>query len=430
MSAPSERAPERRAPNTHARYPWFDKWLSARSPATIRLTDEAIALIGRYEAQTNPRQRRRKPTDERNHHTMVEAVAMNLAHAVLMPHETGHLAVLTGKLQRPRTRYDHPSFGDTFASIVRGFQGIGWLTLMPSPGMGEASAIAPTTTFGAMVQGRGIGLADFHRGVGETIVLSRDKALIDYPDTPGSTLLRNSMDGLNTFLAEADLAFVDDGLGLVDIHKRHQRRYFSCSPDGDETAFDRGGRMFGGWWSNLPKLRRQGIRIEGEPIMLLDFSSMFVRLAYARMSRAAPDGDLYAIPGFIGHRRAAKLIVNCLLFDEHHRHRWPKVTDPAHRMPDGMTMPRARAAILDHLPDLAPCFGFGLGHELMQTESTILMEVLGEMKGWGLPGLGLHDGLMVPASQATKVQMLMQEVSRQITSATIPVTVEPPAALV
>lgn len=418
--------------NTHAqRHRWFDKWLTAGSPDTRRLVDEAVCLIDQHEVQARSRQRKRKAEDERRHRIMVEAITMNLAHAVLMPTETGRLAVLTSHMTRPRTRYDHPAFGDTFPTLLGTFASIGWLTSWPSPGMGEASSISPTGRIRAKVDEAGISLSGIRRDIGEPIILSRkDKAsvhgpareLVDYPETSASTALRDQMVSLNGFLAGADIGFVDDGLGVVDIHQRQQRRYFTASTSGTAASFDRGGRMFGGWWSNLPKTRRQGIRIEGEPVGTLDFSSMFVRLAYARLGKEPPPGDLYAIPGLIGHRRAAKLIVNCLMFDEHERRRWPKVTASDHRMPEGLTMPCVRSLILDHHPDLAPCFGRGIGHELMLTESTILMEVLMEMKTRGIPGLSLHDGLLLPASRVHEIKGLMEEVSRQVTSHTIPVT--------
>lgn len=367
---------------------------------------------------------------------MVEAIAMNLAHAILMPPESGYLAVLLGKPKRPKSRYDHPAFGDTFATIINAFAGIGWLILRPSPGMGEASAIAPTIAFRAKVEAAGIGLTDFHHGVGETVILSRKawrpgeaeaaRALIDYPETTQSTALRSDMESLNAFLTRADLAFVDDGLGSVDIQKRHQRRHFSSRSPHEPVEFRYGGRMFGGWWQYLPRGRRDHIRIDGEPVATLDFSSMFVRLLYAKMGIQAPERDLYAFPGFEDHRRAAKLITNCLLFDERRRNRWPKVEEPSHAMPAGLTMPRVRAIVSDHLPEITPFFGSGIGHELMNTESVIMMEVLKEMTRSEIPGLGLHDGLLTPASQSEKVRRIMEDVSRQITSTTIPVTTLPP----
>lgn len=423
---------ERRAMNTYVqRHRWFDKWLTAGSPEAQRLVDDALSLTGHHEAGT--RKRKRKPEDDRRHRVMVEAVVMNLAHAILSPPETGHLAVLTSHMQRPRTRYDHPYFGETFPTILATFAGIGWLTFRPSPGMGEASAIAPTARLKAKVKEAGISLSGITRGIGEPIILSQKdgasadgptRELVDYPETSIATTLRGDMESLNGFLLGADLGFLDDGLGLVDTHQRQQRRYFTLRPGSTEATFEHGGRMFGGWWQNLSKTRREGIRIEGEPVGTLDYSSMFVRLAYALMGKEPPEGDLYAIPGLIGHRRATKLIVNCLMFDEHERKRWPKVTRSDHAMPKGLTMPRVRTLITDHHPDLIPCFGEGLGYELMMKESTILTEVLKEMKFRGIPGLGLHDGLMTPVSRMTEVRAMMEEVARQVTSHTIPVTAE------
>lgn len=422
--------------NTHAqRPPWFDKWLGAGSPTATCLVEEAVALVAQLEHQTGARQRRRRPDDEANHRTIVEAIVSNLAYAVLLPHETGRLAVLTGKARRPRTRYDHPAFGDTFATVLQSLERIGWLIVHESPGMGEASTIAPTACFSVKVGASGIALGDFQRDVGETVVLSRkeqkgtvgapSRELVDYPETPVTTALRGQMESVNAFLSGADITMLDDGFGAVDTFKRQQRRCFTSPRDDHHISHDRGGRMFGGWWSNLPKLRRGSIRIEGEPVTNLDYSSMFVRLAYARMGIEPPGGDLYAIPGFVGHRRAAKLIVNCLMFDEHERCRWPKVSAQDEAMPPGLTMPQARAAILAHHPELHRCFGIGLGHELMFTESTILMEVLLELKARRIVGLGLHDGLLIPGSRAVEVKALMEDVSRQITSHTIPATLAP-----
>ncbi|WHQ68870.1 hypothetical protein [Methylorubrum extorquens] len=420
--------------NTHARHRWFDRGMGAGSPNILRLVQEGLALVARYEDDTGARQRRRKPQDEANHRTMVEAVVANLAHTVLLP-DTGHRAVLIGKPRQPRTRYDHHAFGDTFPTVLRTLEGIGWATFHLSPAWGDASTIEPTPRLAAKVQEAGIALHDLKRDAGETVLLSRKERhgrkvdaftwdWIDYPETAQSAALRGQMESLNAFLDKADLRMEGEAGEKVDTHQRQQRRYFTVR-DATSPCFDRGGRMFGGWWSNLLKAYRPGIRVDGEPVSILDFSSMFPRLAYGSLGLQAPDGDLYDLPGFHGHRRAAKLIMNCFLFDEHHRCRWPQVSAPEHAMPPGMTLPQARRSILSVHPDLAPCFGKGLGHQLMFTESTILMEVLMEMKTKGVVGLGLHDGLMVPRSRAPEVERIMGEVSQSITSIRIPVTVEP-----
>jgi hypothetical protein len=56
---------------------------------------------------------------------------------------------------------------------------------------------------------------------------------------------------------------------------------FLSSPEGDPLGqrFDLSGRLFGGFWQGLQRQRRSGIRIDGEPVATLDYSSMFARLA-------------------------------------------------------------------------------------------------------------------------------------------------------
>jgi hypothetical protein len=73
------------------------------------------------------------------------------------------------------------------------------------------------------------------------------------------------------------------------------------------TRFDQGGRLYGGFWQNLKTERRRNIRINGEPVAVLDYGSMFTRLAYAEVGAVPPEGDLYVIPGLEGYRSGVKL---------------------------------------------------------------------------------------------------------------------------
>lgn len=201
--------------------------------------------------------------------------------------------------------------------------------------------------------------------------------------------------------------------------------------DDGAPRFDRNGRLFGGFWQNLRKDRRRGIRIEGEAVANLDFASMFPRLAYASVGAVAPEGDLYAIPGLEGHRRAVKMAMNCLLMDDFRRSKWPKELttaddggDASVTLPAGWTVKRTKDAILQKHPALRPCLGVGLGLTLMYGESEILVRVLEEMKARGMVALGLHDGLLLPRSRADEGRRMMEVVSREFTPAGIPVDVK------
>jgi hypothetical protein len=100
---------------------------------------------------------------------------------------------------------------------------------------------------------------------------------------------------LNNFLARGDIGFGDDGLEpRVNAFDRALTRRFTVLPEQPER-FDQNGRLFGGFWMNLKSGRRANIRINGEPVATLDYSSMFTRLAYARLRATPPVGDLYAV---------------------------------------------------------------------------------------------------------------------------------------
>jgi hypothetical protein len=431
-------------PQKLERHRWFDDWRSADGPALRKLVAEITTAIDQREKSAGSRTRKRREIDQRHHLSAVEVTVANLAHAALVPPETGRLAILTGNGRSGRTRYDNPALGKPFRTLLHGLDELGLARWQNSPQRRVASTLAPTESFARAVGEAGITLTDFGRQTGEEVVIaSRKERLrvsdglvvsrehVDYADTAETIAIRDTVRGLNTFLEEADITFVDDCLGLVDPHSRSMARYFTLTADGGAPRFDRNGRLFGGFWQNLRKDRRRGIRIEGEAVANLDFASMFPRLAYASVGAVAPEGDIYAIPGLEGHRRAVKMALNCLLMDDFNRSKWPTELasadeggDASAILPAGWTVKRTKDAILRKHPALRPCLGVGLGLTLMHRESQILVRVLEEMKARRMVALGLHDGLLLPRSRAEEGRMMMEVVSREFTPAGIPVAMK------
>jgi hypothetical protein len=287
-----------------------------------------------------------------------------------------------------------------------------------------------------MVQEAGVTLADFGRLPHEEVIsLSRKRKIgdsresrierewIDYNDTPQTNTMRDHMRRVNAWLERASITFVDDGAEPVDVHDRTLRRLFVIH-EGDPVGqrFDLSGRLFGGFWQGLQRERRAGIRIDGESVATLDYSSMFARLAYAEKGVQPPAGDLYAIPGLEGHRDAVKLGVNALLFDQHTRRQWPKTEEADQRLPSGWALGRFRRALVERHPVIGDCIGRGLGFHLMHTESEIMARVLTVLLSEGVTALPLHDGLLVRRSHASRGKVAMEEVSREMISYVLPVT--------
>jgi hypothetical protein len=438
---------------------WFDDWRCAHVSADSRDGDalrQIIAEVGATVAASETRQRRRREVDQRRHETAIEVVVANLAHAVLLPAENGtaptsgsRLAILTGNGTAGMTRYDNPALGKPLRTLLHQLDEHGVLHWQSSTRRGEASSITPTDAFSRSVRAAAVSLRDFGRLRGEeTIILARKRKLqveggaafstreaVDYHETAETAAMRKEVETLNTFMDAANVTFHDDGHGPVDPFDRAQRRYFTTTEDVATPSFDRAGRLFGGFWQNLKSNRRGAIRIDGEPVANLDFSSLYPRLALAAVGADQPTGDIYAIPGLEGHRAAVKKAMNCLLMDDFTRRSWPdelvqgdEVNPSPALIPPGWTVKRMRTAILERHPAMASCLGTGMGLKLMNTESRILLAVLGEMRSRGIVGLGLHDGLMVPRSRAEEVKLIMEMMGMEVSSVRLPITIKNPEA--
>lgn len=437
MTGPASKAP----PERHV---WFDDWMGIHGAALRKLCDGILNDIEAVEVAGGHRQRRRRPTDQAHHETAVEVVVANLAHAVVVPPPSGRLAILTGNGRWGASRYDNKALGKPLRELLVRLDEMGLIEWRYSLRRLEASSIAPTEAFARRVTAAAVTLADFGRiGGEETIIVTRKRKtgssergtreMVDYPETAATRAMRARMEALNDWITAADIAFVDDGLDPVDPFDRCQRRHFSTVAwDGDEPAFHLTGRLFGGFWQTLRSSRRGNIRIDEEPVAVLDFSSLYPRLAHAHVGAVPPAGDLYAVEGLETHRKAVKRALNCLIMDDFHRSRWPEeftsagadeTDDPSALLPEGWGVKRFKQALLRRHPALAPCLGRGLGLRLMHTESEILLDVLEELRSRGIVALGLHDGLLVRRSMGDQVREVMERVARDRTMADLPVTI-------
>ncbi|MBS9478995.1 hypothetical protein [Ancylobacter radicis] len=422
------------------RHRWFDDWRGARGPALRKLVVDITGEVEALERAKGARKRARKAVDQSRFEVAVEVVVSNLANEVLVPSETGRLAIITGNGAKGAARYDNTALGKPLRDLLARMTELELIDWHKPASQRDAWSVSPAASFRTRVESAGIRTEDFGRVAGEeTIVLTRKgrrapgsggvvRQLVDYIDTSETVAMRQAMERLNSVLSSADIAFVDDGAGPVDVHNRAMRRHFiTALPEGQE--FDRGGRLFGGFWQNLPSARRGGIRINGEPVAELDYGQMAVRLAYAHVGATPPEGDMYALPGLIDQRAAVKTAFNVLLNDSHRRNSWPAMlldegekAEPSEVLPVGWTVKKVKAAVLSRHPALAPCLGSGIGLKLMHTESEMLVAVLTEMQARGIVGLGIHDGLLAPASKADEVARIMSVVGETTTGTTIPVT--------
>ncbi len=201
------------------------------------------------------------------------------------------------------SRYRPSLFTPTFPKLLDTMERLQYLkqhkgTYSGMPGQSRATTIRAGSALVELIRKHKVTFEDFTVSGDEVIILKERKehfwqdhtTRIDYEDTPETERLREQVQRLNAWLASADIQFDQRSYERpVDYTQRRLYRYFA----GD---FKSGGRLFKGFWENLPKqVRREGIRIEGERVQVLDYSQLNPTLSYWMAKAPQPRGDAYTL---------------------------------------------------------------------------------------------------------------------------------------
>lgn len=398
---------------------WFDPWLTCAGSHLHRLAK------GATEAHLNagPRVRRPKADQVERVTTIASCIIANLARAY---QESSNPLISVSMMNKASTRYDRQGFFQ-LPKIMASMEAAGLILKHPGRRHRNVTMIEAAGALKEALRDDLWDLGEIGRTEGgETIFLTartgRDErgrklpaTLIDYEETAETCALREELAEINSYLHGQRIEL--DGVRRGDFSL--MRRFLLRSP-GALPTFDLHGRIYGAFWITLPKGRRASLRINGEPIADLDFSSMFPRLAYALIGQTPPKGDLYGIPGLEEHRKGVKAGVSALLSTPSEMVRLPKEVKGA--LPKGWTASQFKAAVASKHPALLPLFGRDIAMDLMCTESRIMMAALRDLMAQGTPALPIHDGAMVPASKIKEAVAAMEGAALRIAGARIPVT--------
>jgi hypothetical protein len=260
----------------------------------------------------------------------------------------------------------------------------------------------------------------------EVIILKRPRRghwdegeRINYRDDDTTRRFRGEVRDLNAWLAGADITFDPAAYDRpVNVQLRQLRRIFTLG------RFDRGGRLFGGFWENLPKpVRLQGIRIDGQPVLGLDYSQTNPILAYHVAEASPPAGDAYVLHGFEEYREGVKQVFNAML--NHPLEKLPKGTRKL--FPRTISFESLSAAILERHPMLRGVLSSAeIGHQLQYLESEIMMRVLRSCRRRNIVALPVFDCVVVKASAEDIVTEIMLREFKAVASLDITVKRELP----
>jgi len=162
-----------------------------------------------------------------------------------------------------------------------------------------------------------------------------------------------------------------------------------------------GGRVYGGWWINLPKLERANLTILGDPVVELDYAQLHPTLLFARAGIEL-NFDPYEIPGLIGPhvrslgKRTFNRLVNRTARSEggcglplH-----PSAED-RDQLPDGVAFSSYLQRFVERLNPVCAWFGTGEGVRLQREDSDLALGILETLDVKDIPVLPVHDSFIV-----------------------------------
>ncbi|WP_372642089.1 hypothetical protein [Hyphomicrobium sp.] len=303
----------------------------------------------------------------------------------------------------------------------------------------EPSYMRASKRFAALIEEYQAALNDFYRDAKEPVLVLKDRrpegrdgrgrALqaqrVDYCDTDETDRMSAELRDINAWLSSADIKYLSNEVRLDCTNNRSLRRIFN------NNSFEQGGRLFGGFWQQTTmrlanavggKPWRGHIRIEGEPVVVIDFSSVLLRLLYVEAGVQPPAGDLYLGFDNLGseHRDAIKQVVSAMLFRTSPLSKLPRGT--AVLLPKGWGAKRIEKAILKRHALVADTFyaaldrhSTPLGHRLFYRESEILLAALRQCQAEGVVALPVHDAIIVKESNAERASRIMLDAFKAAT---------------
>ena len=310
--------------------PWFNPYRSPASERALNIVGDVLNDLEKRETRT----RARKTKDRQWLWQVGHALVADLAYHHLNRSPGSGLVVPRAKRELGKTQ---PLPSAVFHAKLSRRSSIhlerrGYLRQKKGaysgmPGRSRRTTIRAGDQLIALIEKHQVTFADLQvKEVEEVIILKRAKRnhwdqgeKISYSDTAVTRRLRAEVREVNAWLERADIMFEPFAHDRpVDIRARRLYRYFA----GD---FESGGRLFKGFWQNLPKRARLlGLLIQGEQVVELDYAQLNPMLAYARVGCSPPSGDAYTLPGLEQHRDGVKKVFNAMLFDRGPRKSFPE----------------------------------------------------------------------------------------------------------
>jgi hypothetical protein len=247
----------------------------------------------------------------------------------------------------------------------------------------------------------------------------KKKINIPTPNTPKINKYKINLNKINSFLLKHCIALDLEDISLntiAHIHKRQEdRQSINYSNVCLRRVFSRGsmllgGRFYGGWWQSLPSKFRPHITIDGQKTSEVDFSTMSLRILYAKENIQIPDNrDLYDI-GLRGSksylsesRELIKIYINAILNDDKGNFR----LDNKQLNTLKLTNNQLKERVYNTHKDISKYFSTGIGLKTMFIDSQIAEKILLHFLGKEIVVLPVHDSFIINSEYVNDLKETM-----------------------
>ncbi len=169
--------------------------------------------------------------------------------------------------------------------------------------------------------------------------------------------------------------------------------------------WNRGGRLYGGWWMCLDKEERPNLTIDGEPVVELDFSALHPSILFNVIEQPF-EGDPYFLPPY--SRELCKETLQRLLNRSVKQGGSEIKRAQKNHPPEGVAFATFLADYIAYLSPLVKHFGKGLGLVLQRADSELALDVLKRLDAQGIVALPVHDSFIVGTSHEQALFNAMQ----------------------
>ena len=266
----------------------------------------------------------------------------------------------------------------------------------------------------------------------------KKKINIPTPNTSKINKYKINLNKINRFLLKHCIALdlEDSSLNTIaHIHKRQEdRQSINYSNVCLRRIFSRGsmllgGRFYGGWWQSLPSKFRPHITIDGQKTSEVDFSTMSLRILYAKENIQIPDNrDLYDI-GLRGSksylsesRELIKIYINAILNDDKGNFR----LDNKQLNTLKLTNNQLREKVYNTHKDISKYFSTGIGLKTMFIDSQIAEKILLHFLGKEIVVLPVHDSFIINSEYVNDLKETMISLFKSVVGSSTKVKTKGP----